>query len=1475
MKQGIDRLWAGIIGLMLCCLVLFTSGTAQATPPQIAAGAVHTVSLKSDGTVWSWGGNQAGQLGNGTTAQQPSPVQATGLANVTAIAAGGYHTVALKSDGTVWAWGDNRSGQLGDDSLTDHTTPTAVSGLTGVTAIAAGARHTLALKNDGTVWAWGDNTNGQLGDSTTTQRLTPVPVTGLGSVTAIAAGGAFTVALTDNGSVWAWGANNLGQLGNGTTNPSAIPVSVTGLANIVAVTAGGSHALAILNDGTLRAWGANTYGQLGDDTTDTRTTPVSLPNLTGLSIVFITAGETASYAIDSTGLLRAWGNNAHGQLGDGTTTNRLVPTPYAGIADAGIVAAGGSHALVRLFDGTLLSWGNNYSGQLGDGSTSSRTTPVQATDLSSISTIAAGYSHTVARKADGSVWAWGSNNSGQLGDGTATRRYAPVQVPGISTALSLATGDFFTLARLADGTVMSWGDNSYGQLGIGTTTNSSSPAQIADLVNVTAIAAGADHAVALTSDGIVWTWGSNSSGQLGDGTLTNSVTPFLVYDLETVYLQTVTAIAAGDSFTLALKADGTVWAWGNNSSGQLGDGTTANSTFPVKVAGLADVTAIAAGGYHALAIRNDGTLWTWGYNDSGQLGNGTTTSSSTPVQLHDLAGVTAIAAGFTHSVAILQDGTAYAWGDNSSGQLGDGSFTQRLSPTLVATLTGATGISAGSDHSVAVDNAGAVWGWGWDGHGQLGDGYNTTIPRVAAMQLLPEQPEIITTPSSIDAGNTPAGVPTPPQPLTITNNGTADLTISSITLTGSNPSQFSVTLGSCLSLTPTLSPAASCTVMVVFTPITIGSKNATLHITSDAVTTPTLDVPLSGTGIIPYYTLSVSTQGPGSGVVNYSGGPCSGSCASSYPLNTPLQLTPAPESGSRFGAWSGCDAVAGDVCSVTMTAAKSVTATFTPDEGGALPAMAVTPATADFGAVATYASSSTAVFTINNSGDGTLYVMAASLTGADASQFSLQPGSCPSLTPTLPAGSSCTLYVTFTPSATGTKQAILQVTGTDPANPLLTASLTGLAFDPPPMGLVTINGGAGLTNSATVMLAISAFDNSGTVAAMRFSNTNTTWSDWELYGTSKEWSLSPLGGDGSKTVYVQFRDSAGNASGSFADSIMLDSTAPITTITAMPSPLTPATGGSFSFTASETASFLCQLDGGIWSACTSPFVFNNLVDGLHTFSVKATDMAGNGETAPPSYSFTIDATLPETTITGQPAPSSNLPDGSFTFTSPEANAIYQCRLDGSIWGHCYGSFTFGSLADGSHTFSVRAIDRAGNIDQTPATYTWTVDTTPPDSTLAGSASGISATFIVGSPDPSATLQCKLDNGTWGACAGTVVLNGLAEGSHTFSVMATDPVGNSDPTPASYSWTAACSVQVVGGSCYATIGEAVTAAPDGATLQAKAMSFAEEVNCSYQKTLTFSGGFGANFEPPQSGAMTTVTGLTMNDGAMTVENLAIQ
>lgn len=320
-----------------------------------------------------------------------------------AVTTGGHHTLLIKSDGSLWTWGWNSPGQLGDGTSNTNPVPTQVG--SGFSTLAAGLRHSLAIKPDRTLWAWGYNAFGELGDGSQATQRSPVKI---GSDYASVAGGEHhSVALKTDGSLWAWGYNADGRLGDGTTTDRTSPVNIG--AGFAAVAAGYQHTLALKSDGTLWAWGNNDSGQLGDGTTTTRSSPV----LIGSGFSFVAAGQSHSLALKTDGSLWAWGSNSLGQLGDGTTTSQNAPKQIG--TDFIYMAAGSAHTVAIKTDGKLWAWGYNAFGQLGDGSTTNRSSPVLID--SNVVSVTAGYGHTLATKADGTLWAWGYNFYGQLGDG--------------------------------------------------------------------------------------------------------------------------------------------------------------------------------------------------------------------------------------------------------------------------------------------------------------------------------------------------------------------------------------------------------------------------------------------------------------------------------------------------------------------------------------------------------------------------------------------------------------------------------------------------------------------------------------------------------------------------------------------------------------------------------------------------------------------------------------------------------------------------------------------------------------------------------------------------------------------------------------------------------------------------------------------------------------------------------------------------
>ncbi|ULH17882.1 hypothetical protein MF271_23185 (plasmid) [Deinococcus sp. KNUC1210] len=361
---------AGTGTLLLSQLV---NGTTPARMP-LASGYAHNLAVKVDSTVSSWGYNNYGQLGNGTTTNSSTPGAVSGLTNAVSVAGGYLHSLALKADGTVSSWGYNAVGQLGNGTTTNSTTPVAVSGLTNVISVSAGRFHSLALRADGTVSSWGYNYYGQLGNGTTTDSSTPVDVSGLTDVVSVAAGNISNLALKADGTVSSWGFNGDGELGNGTTINSSTPVTVSGLTNAVSVAAGNYHSLALKADGTVSSWGFNPVGQLGNGTTTTSTIPVAVTGLT--NAVSVAAGNYHSLAVKVDGTVSSWGYNNYGQLGNGTTTNSNIPVAVSGLTNAVSVAGGNYHSLALKADGTVSSWGSNNYGQLGSGTTTDSSTPL-------------------------------------------------------------------------------------------------------------------------------------------------------------------------------------------------------------------------------------------------------------------------------------------------------------------------------------------------------------------------------------------------------------------------------------------------------------------------------------------------------------------------------------------------------------------------------------------------------------------------------------------------------------------------------------------------------------------------------------------------------------------------------------------------------------------------------------------------------------------------------------------------------------------------------------------------------------------------------------------------------------------------------------------------------------------------------------------------------------------------------------------
>jgi len=339
----------------------------------VSAGGEHALGIRSDGTLWTWGGNYNGQLGNGTSVNSNSPIMIDTATDWQFVSGGNSHCLAIKN-GSLWAWGRNLSYQLGDGTFFQRNVPTLIGSDTNWAVVSAGGMHSMGLKKDGTLWAWGSNASGQLGDGTNSNRTVPTQIGTATNWKIISAGNAHNMAIKTDGSLWVWGENFNGELGVGNTTDLYTPTQI-GIGNTWQdVSAGYEHSLAVQTNGNLWSWGENNGGQLGDSTTSDKLLPTLIS--TSNNWKHVSAGDEHSMGMQIDGTIYTWGRNQFGQLGDGTNASRLVPTKIIGLNNFNKISASVfSFNFALKNDGSLWAWGSNFSGELGDSSVIGSNTP--------------------------------------------------------------------------------------------------------------------------------------------------------------------------------------------------------------------------------------------------------------------------------------------------------------------------------------------------------------------------------------------------------------------------------------------------------------------------------------------------------------------------------------------------------------------------------------------------------------------------------------------------------------------------------------------------------------------------------------------------------------------------------------------------------------------------------------------------------------------------------------------------------------------------------------------------------------------------------------------------------------------------------------------------------------------------------------------------------------------------------------------
>jgi Alpha-tubulin suppressor and related RCC1 domain-containing proteins len=636
------------IFLLVISFCFITSTIAQSCWKMLADGNQHTLAIRADGTLWSWGQNNVGQLGDASGFSTDVPVQIGTLKTWIKVYAAVDNSFAIKADGTLWAWGGNAEGTLGDGTNVIRNTPIQIGTGTDWETIIPSYTFTCALKKDGSLWTWGNNWNGQLGNGTKVNNNSPSQVGSDKNWKFISAGLAHVLAIKVDGTLWSWGNNYRNALGYDSSGDILIPTKAGTNTNWKMVAAGYNHSLGIQTDGTLWAWGSNNEGQIGNNkATNYELQPIQVGNNTNWDKIY--AIQNWCVGLKTDGTIWSWGSGA-GYFNSASTFN-LVPTQFGVDSDWQSIWPNNEQSVALKDDGTLWAWGSNTKGELGLGVYGNTYIPYLVSCIEPIKSScwknikASGYA-VICMRTDSTLWGWGSYSSSPYNDSHARNSILPTRI-GRHKWRSIDMNAGLAIGIRSDGTLWQfWGRGL--------------PTQLSAETDWVFVAAG-DKSYAIKDDGSLWTWVSD---------MTSLIDNIIPVPVQLGTEKNWQCVAASKTRAAGIRTDGSLWIWGAGMYGSMGMGiATSSSTTPLQLGSDFDWASISLSMTATMALKQDGTLWACGRNEYGQIGDGTFTDRYILTKIGTDSDWQTVVAGPFHTLAFKEDGTMHGWGSSTLNKL--------------------------------------------------------------------------------------------------------------------------------------------------------------------------------------------------------------------------------------------------------------------------------------------------------------------------------------------------------------------------------------------------------------------------------------------------------------------------------------------------------------------------------------------------------------------------------------------------------------------------------------------------------------------------------------------------------------------------------------------------------------------------------------------------------------------------------------